>query len=332
MTTTPHRAQWLAEGSYGIMTHYLLGNDSKANEIVDNFDLDYFMKQFDESGADWLIFTIGQCTGFYSSPNEYLNKIAPGHTSSRDLVLEIAKAVKSRGKRFISYIPCVPGTPGDELSTVFEWVVEEGKQDVFLSKWFEFIRAYSLKLGKLNDGWWFDGAYEFYHHNKWDWSKWNDAARAGNPDSITCYNDGAFCCGILAPVTPLEDYHAGEVHLLEDGKIRFEFLGGLDTYLNEDGHLMMPTSTEGPKYYMPDSQYIDGVQWHALVPVDSTFNGAVPDKYTRYSPEFLAKFTADCKKVKGGVTYNLPIDASNGHIPEESIEKIRKMGELLRKG
>jgi hypothetical protein len=94
--------------------------------------------------------------------------------------------------------------------------------------------------------------------------------------------------------------------------------------------LVMPTATEGPKFYMPDSQYVDGVQWHALVPVDSTFNGAVPDKYTHYPPEFLAKFTADCKKVKGGVTFNLPIDVSNGHIPEESIARIRKMGELLK--
>ena len=106
--------EWLA-GRYGLMVHYLLpkvyGPDNEysedINELADHFDLDGFMADFDASGADWLIFTIGQNTGFYSSPNSVLDSYAgAGHATRRDLVYEIAQAVKRRGKRFIAYLPC----------------------------------------------------------------------------------------------------------------------------------------------------------------------------------------------------------------------------------
>ena len=61
------------------------------------------------------------------------------------------------------------------------------------------------------------------------------------------------------------------------------------------------------------------------MPVDSTFNPAVPDKYCHYSAETLIKFIMDCRKEKGAVTYNLPVGL-NGHIPEASIEKMIQVG------
>ena len=67
----PNRAAWMAQGGYGVITHYLVtpkggtpqDRTADLNRIVDGFDLDYFIKQFDESGADWLIFTLRQGTG-----------------------------------------------------------------------------------------------------------------------------------------------------------------------------------------------------------------------------------------------------------------------------
>ncbi|MBM3477564.1 MAG: hypothetical protein FJX75_30210, partial [Armatimonadetes bacterium] len=95
---TGHRAAWLAEGSYGLMVHYLIsppGDTPEArtaefDRIVNGFDLDAFIEQFESTGADWLIFTIGQNTGYYCSPNEWLDARLPGHTSRRDLILQIA--------------------------------------------------------------------------------------------------------------------------------------------------------------------------------------------------------------------------------------------------
>ena len=77
-----HRADWMAAGSYGVMVHYIVspGGESRAektadfNRVVDAFDLDGFIGQFMSTGADWLIFTIGQNTNYYCSPNPWLDE------------------------------------------------------------------------------------------------------------------------------------------------------------------------------------------------------------------------------------------------------------------
>lgn len=341
--TIEHRAQWLAEGSYGIMVHYFptpMGNTPEDltadfNRYIDAFDLDHFIGQFEASRADWLIFTVGQNTGYFNSPNEWLDSRAPGFTSRRDLMFEIAQRVHQLGKRFIMYISSqapqkfAPATPDTivEVQKAFAW--DPNDLGPFTDRYLEFVKIYSQRFGKLCDGWWYDGCYPSTHKSGTDWARWIAASRAGNPDAIVALNDGAFCIGKETPVSPLQDYHAGEVHLLEGGKIRFDFIAGADTRLDTEGHLVMPTATEPPKYYMPTSQYIDGVQWHALVPVDSSFNGvAVPDKYCRYSADTLIKFVLDCRKVNGAVTYNLPIDAK-GHIPEDTMRKIEQVGKAV---
>ena len=56
---TPNRAAWMAQGTFGMMTHYLITpkgstpqeRTADLNRIVDQFDLARYMKQFDETGA-----------------------------------------------------------------------------------------------------------------------------------------------------------------------------------------------------------------------------------------------------------------------------------------
>lgn len=312
---TYHRAAWLAEGSFGLMVHYLISPSGQTpgektaefNRIVDGFELDTFIQQFDSTGADWLIFTIGQNTGYYCSPNAWLDARLPGHTSRRDLVHEIATRIHALGKRFIAYLPSEVHMQAPDVQEVFAW--NPADQTEFQKRYQAFVRAYAEKLGSLLDGWWFDGCYEWepFHNSLYDWPSWFAAARSGNPNAIVCFNDGAFCINKIKPVTPLEDYHAGEVHQLVDGKIKL-------------GH-----EPDSP-LYLPDSQFIDGVQWHALVPVDSTFEGGAP---YHYSDEELIAFVKACKSVKGAVTINLPIGIE-GKIPEASVAQMRRLNEALK--
>jgi hypothetical protein len=325
------RAAWLAEGSYGVMVHYLLlpegvtpaDKTRELNRISDNFDLDFFIGQFVETRADWLIFTIGQNTGYYNSPNAYLDAHLPGRTPRRDLVRDIACRLAELHKKLIVYIPADMACRDLDIRTVFGW--DDSDHREFLQRYQQFVRDYSMQYGTLVHGWWFDGCYDWVHHGKWDWARWVAAARAGNPDAITAFNDGAFCVGKEKPLTPLQDYHAGEVHLLENGKIRFDFLDA-KTAVIEAGKLRTPGKQ--PEFYLPTSQCVDGVQWHALVPVDSTFNPAIPDEFCRYSPEELIAFVRTCKAVKGAVTLNVPIDR-NGHIPAASFATLRRVGSAV---
>lgn len=327
VTASSSRAGWLAEGTYGVMVHYLVSpkglthseKTEDLNRMIDGFDLDTFIEQFLSTRADWLIFTIGQNTGYYNSPNTYLDAHLPGHTPRRDLVGEIACRLAEENKKFIAYIPADMACPDRDIQSVFGW--DESDHREFLKRYQQFVREYSLQFGTLVHGWWFDGCYEWVHKGQWDWKPWLNAARAGNPDTITAFNEAAFCLGSIKPLTPLEEYHAGEVHLLEDGKIRTDFLD-TKTVAIIDGKLRTPGKP--PEFYMPDAQFIDGVQWHALVPIDSTFNPAVPEEFCRYSDEELISFMKDCKRVRGAVTLNVPINAY-GQIPEKTLGQLQRM-------
>jgi hypothetical protein len=331
---TTHPAEWMSQGTFGVMMHYLIAppGDSHAartaefNRIVDAFDVDCFVQQVVDSGADWLIFTIGQNTGYYSSPNAFLDRALPGHTSRRDLVLEIARRIKAAGKRFIVYLPAEVAGQAADIKAAFAW--NPNDQSTYLECYLAFVRDYSLKLGALHDGWWFDGCYDTIVQNPWwDWRAWLAAAKAGNPHSIVAFNDGAFCVGRYKPVTPLQDYHAGEIHLLEDGRIRTDFVHE-GTRILPDGRLRYPGQTQAA-LYMPDARFIDGVQWHALLPLDSTFHPLIPAQ--SYSDDVLFKWAAECKAVGGAVTLNVPIDLANGHIPATSAAQLRRLGAHLSK-
>jgi len=297
------------------MVHYLIGPPGETeteksaafSRTVSGFDLDAFVAQFASTGADWLIFTIGQNTGYYCSPNRFLDNALPGRTSDRDLLLELAVRVKALGKRVIAYLPSEVYAQSEAVHGAFAW--DPADQSEFQRRYCEFIRQYALKFGPLVDGWWFDGCYDWPHFNNnlYDWPRWFAAARAGNPDAIVAFNDGSFCINKVKPVTPLEDYLSGEVHMLVDGKIKL-------------GH-----DADSP-LYLPDAQYLEGVQWHALVPVDSTFEGGAP---YHYSDEELIGFVKACKSVRGAVTLNLPI-GWDGRIPEASLARMQRLGAALR--
>lgn len=313
MSGTSHRADWLSRGSFGLMVHYLVTppghteaeRAAEFSSIADGFRLDDFVGQFASTGADWLIFTIGQNTGYYNSPNEWLDARLPGHTPRRDLHLEIAQRVEGFGKRLISYLPSEVKAQSDAIHEVFAW--NPADQSEFQRRYQAFIAAYSRKLGRLNDGWWFDGCYTWpdFHNSLYDWPAWRAAALAGNLNAIVAFNDGSFAGGLLKPITPFMDYTSGEVAELVDGKIKFGY--------QDDAPL-----------YMPDGRFLDGVQWHALVPVDSSFGG--PDRH--YADEELFGFVDNCKAVGGAVTLNLPIGI-DGVVPAATVAQMQRLGHHL---
>jgi hypothetical protein len=322
----PNRAAWMAEGGFGVMVHYVPDPPSGTREerqgwvdrTVDAFDLSVFIRRFEETGADWLIFPLIQNNGVFCSANSNVSPQGGLLTSRRDLILEIAQKLAPSGKRLVLYMP----SDLEPSIKTRSGIPPENYRAWYLSV----IRSYSEKFAKLHHGWWFDSCGPLPNEA---WEEWLAACRAGNPDSAVAFSGAEFCTGgDIMPRCPIEDYHAGEIHVLDAARIRRDFLvpGGTFT-LTPDGAMQREGHTT--HYYMPDSQFLGNVQWHGLLPIDVTFNPAIPDRMCRYSDKELFGFVDAVKSVAGAVTINLPIDSVTGFVPEDSHAQAVRLGRHL---
>lgn len=329
---TPNKAAWMAQGSFGVMTHYLLSPEGTTpeektadlNRLVDNFDLDAYVGQIEATGADWVIFTLMQGTGFLSSRSEFVDRLQAGISPRRDLIPELGRRLHERGQRLIVYMPS-PHTGADPIVKSLIGLGTEG----YVERHNELVRELSLKGGKDIDGWWFDSCGP---QDNAAWQREMDACRTGNPDAVIAFSGAEFCAsGTLKPLCPIEDYHAGEIHLLEDGKIRTDFVypPGEDNIVITAERKLRKRGQEA-KFYMPEGQFIDNVQWHGLLPIDLTFNPAVPNQYCHYTDKELFKFVDDIKAAGGALTINVPIENENGHIPDDTHSQLVRLGKHLR--
>ena len=320
----PNRAAWMARGSYGVMVHYLIkpkGNTPEEktadlNRIVDRFDVEQFVSQIEKARADWLLFTLGQTTGYFCAPNAYLDAKGAGHTPRRDLVREIAQALQKRNKRLMLYLAA-----GCTRDPAYRDILGWGSKGDY-ERYLQFVQSYSERYGETVSGWWFDGCGRRPDEA---WRKWIAATRAGNPNTAVAFSGAEFCCGgPLTPCCPLEDYHAGEIHLLEDDKIRRDFLPPGGDIIVQNGKLRK--RGQEARYYLPDAQFIDNVQWHCLLPIDQTFNPAVPNQFCHYSDRELFQFVRQIKRVGGAITINVPLDQADGRIPEDTHAQLVRLG------
>lgn len=321
--SAPHRADWMQQYPFGLMVHWIAPGPAPLagrhlrdlNAAVNAFDLDRFMADFERTGAGWLIFTIGQNSTVYASPNPVMDRlVGPGHCSGRDLVGEIAQRIHALGKRFIGYLPAEINAP-EKLHEGFAWNPKD--QSEFQRRYTDFIRAYSVRFGPLLDGWWFDGCYtwEAFPNSTYNWPLWFDAARAGNTNAIVAFNDGSFCVGNTNPVTTLQDFLSGEIELLQDSQIRL----GRDT---------------NAPLYLPTGRFAPGnrTQWHALAPIDCnrswSHEKAGPLAPPSYPDEELLSFLKNCRKVGGVVTFNVGI-SQEGRLGEQTVNQLHRLAVSL---
>ena len=331
------RAEWMS-GHYGLMIHYLppmlYGRDGNRigdlDRTVEQFDVEAFVTNFVRTGAEWLIFTLGQNSGLYNAPNPVIDRYAgKGHTPRRNLAKEIASALKSRGKRFIAYLPCELNA-NISLHRGFAWNEESGTpQSEFQRRWCEVIEFWAEDFGGLLDGWWFDGCYswEQFRNTFMEWNKWYPAARAGNSEAIVTFNHG-----VVSPPLPILladngfDYFAGEVAQLWGGLPRL-------------GRLL--------RGFEPEESTLPGYPqtlWHLLFPIDAFWwhMAAVPGEYRSYRPavsggEMERPIYEDTQLFNvmqsfcgrgGGVTLNVGVFA-DGSIGTETFAQLLRIREFL---
>ncbi len=313
-------AAWMS-GRWGVMVHWIAPGPAPehgprltdTNAAVDRFDLDRFMAQFAATGAQWLIFTVGQNTGYYCSPNAVLDRLAgPGHCSRRDLLRELGERLHELGRRLIVYLPTEVQAP-TVLHQPLAWNPDD--QTEFEQRFTAFIAEYSRRLGPLVAGWWLDGCFDwpFFPQSDRRWPLWLEAARAGNPEAVVACNDGSLCCGITAPVTPLQDFLSGQAEVLRDGQIR---LG----------------RSHAAPLYLPTERFCPGTrcQWHGLLPIDCFWGHHQPGPMEppKYTDDELIGFVRHCLSVGGAVTLNTGI-YQEGHLAAASVAQLARLHAAL---
>ena len=311
MTTTPWKRanpDWMRDAHWGVMTHYLPDLPSakepadmtpeRWNRHVDDFDVPRFVETIAGTGAGYLIFTLGQNSGYYCSPNETYDRLVgvqPSRLSQRDLVGEIAAALQKRNVRTIAYLPCTP--PGKHQEAVERLAytpdVDE-RLTQFQRNWEAVIREWSLRWGKSVSGWWIDGCYHadkmYRHPDAPNFRSFAGAMKAGNPDSLVAFNPG-----VLVPIichSECDDYTAGEANVMVT-----------------------------PCRYHVFDRFIDGAQFQVLSYLGDYWCYGKP----RYPEALVVEYTKYINSFGGAVTWDVPI-ALDGTIPGAFLRQLEVLG------
>ena len=210
--------EWMKDAKFGVFVHYLGGGD-KWNDKVNSFNVKSFADSIVQTKADYLIFTLGQNSGYYCSPNSTYNKYAGyqagDRCSERDLPMEIADALAEHGIKLMLYLPSrSPQRDAQAMKGLEDVHEQKPAPQAFTKKWSEVITEWSKRYHLKVAGWWFDGSYNTAGWDdlskKYNWNTWADAARAGNPYSVLAFNPGTRIDKAFSALTRQQDYTAGE--------------------------------------------------------------------------------------------------------------------------
>jgi len=323
------KTDWFHQARWGVMTHYLGAPPSTAggaelsaeawNKQVDAFDEKGLADQLASTGAKYLLFTIGQNSGHYCAPNatyDALVGISPSKCSRRDLVADLAKALKAKNIKLMVYLPSGAPAADPVARKKLQWrwgspggwqLPNEpvgGRLVEFQRKWEAVIRQWSLRWGKDVSGWWIDGCYFADQMYRFDdepnFASFARALKAGNPDALVAFNPG-----VRIPVaahTKHEDYAAGEVNLDQLPRAVAACRGRW-------------LECEGAK-----------VQFHILTFLGTSWcRGERPQA----PDEKVIALTRQIAGQGGVVTYDVPIQPS-GLIPQPFVEQLRAIGQATR--
>ncbi len=291
------QTDWLKNARLGVFMHFLPA-DAAGLAQVNDFDVEALAVQLERAGARYLVFTLGQNSGYLNSPNAAYDRITgyqPGERCARrDLPLDLYGALHRRGLRLMLYLPCQ--VPNQDARAQKAFGLAQGARDQpidtpFARQWAEVIHEWSARYGDKVAGWWFDGGYAHIHFNEEIAGIYADAVKRGNPSAIVTFNPGVK----LVRHTRAEDYTAGE--------------------LNE------------PFETVPSGRWVDGSQWHALTYLGSTW----AQRNTRYPTERWREWFQKVVTQGGVVTLDLgpnwdPKAGPIGALEEVQLAQVKALG------
>lgn len=319
------RAIWLREAKWGLMFHYIDGMASSSantvttptewNRRVDSFNVPRFARKVRASGASYVIFTLGQNTGHYCSPNpvyDELTGLQPSRLSHRDLVAEIATALAPDVK-LITYLPShapalqqeaihalrfLPPWDASACGITKFWPDSSNVDErltTFQRNWESVVAHWGTRWGHMVAGWWIDGCYfvdRIYKQNPGTTSdssfpgelSFAAALRTGNSDRVLAFNSGTN--HPFERVLADQDYTAGE-------------------FSEPSSITSLPPAV------------INGLQTHLLSYLAEWWGKGEP----RFSDQFVQSYTHQVTQNGAAMTWDIPI-TKDGDIPDAFLRQL----------
>jgi hypothetical protein len=207
---------WFVEAKYGVMFHWTdfslprQGSKESYPDAVNAFNVDAFARMVEETGAGYVIFTLNHAHLHCPAPIQAWEALHPGWTTGRDLIGEIADALKQRRIRLLLYVnsPILTRLGEDIRQTGLYQLTYSEEQFVEIHK--QVLNEIGSRYGQRLAGYWFDSWYQSL-------AAYPDVpiesiygfCKTGNPARVTAFNFWVF------PVlTPWQDYWAGELNEL----------------------------------------------------------------------------------------------------------------------
>ena len=106
--------EWMAKAGYGLMFHWTsqsVGKDGTHKpyaQAVDDFDVKRFAEMVEETGAGYVILTIGHAESYCPAPSKP-GEIPPRKTTKRDLIAEMADALNAKGIKLMCHLNAASG-------------------------------------------------------------------------------------------------------------------------------------------------------------------------------------------------------------------------------
>lgn len=302
---------WLGSAKYGlnispfpVITN--ISADGTWDKAVAKFDVAALAQDVRATGAKYVIFSVGQTSGFYSAPNQFFlqrtgTKLGQ-YLPRRDLVLDVARALKKYQIPTLVYI-AAEGPTAAPVNIRHTFPARDDRASAEnRASMNALIQEWSKRWGKEIAGWWVDGCYPGVtgFSNPVDGAanigKLLTATKAGNPAALSTCNASS---SLFKPLSSQEDFLAGE---------------------------------ESTFHRYPRSQFVQhrgrNIQWHTMSFLGDRWGAAGTG---RYDSDRLASYVKYVSDLGGVVTIDVAINAT-GRINPGHLAQLNKVKQVVRNG
>ncbi len=301
---------WMKDAKYGLFFHYIHSSQQLKDlnwvEAIKSFDVETFTDEVVSTGADYVMFTLGQNDGYWVAPNKTYEervgkRLSEGRFPDRDLPKLISESLKRKSPSTKFFLYFTSEGPGKDLeqSSALGWDGQKWNS-TFSQNWQAIAKEWSDRYKTSVDGWWIDGSWL----KNIPFADFAATLRSGNPNAVVSFNPGSqqevslkCFAGSVG-----DDYMAGE---------RNEF-------------------DQLPKPNEPIVCGGDKKPWHVL----SFLGKSWGDPNAMYTSRFLTDYIKTANAVEGNhgiVTFDASL-SSSGRIAPEQLKLLQDINAGMRSG